>query len=79
MFFYTPTRTMCGKFSPSIKEENIPQLFILRSALDEAREINHHGMSVKVGENDNEDGAGTEAYDKDLVSRDEKRQDQALR
>ena len=36
-------------------------------------------MSVKVGENDNEDGAGTEAYDKDLVSRDEKRQDKALR
>ena len=77
MFFYTPTQTMCGKFS--IKKENIPQLFILRSALDEAREINHHGMSVKVGEDGNEDDDGAETYDKDLVSRDEKTQDKALR
>ena len=50
----------------------------LRSAIDEAREVNHHGMVVKVGQ-DSDDEKEPWQYNKDLVSKDEKTQDAALR
>jgi hypothetical protein len=50
----------------------------LRSAIDDAREVNHHGMVVKVGQ-DSEDEQEPWVYDKDLVSKDERTQDAALK
>ena len=58
-----------------------------RSAIDEAREINHHGMTVKVGGEDEDESSSVvdmreydkEVYNKELISRDEKKQDAALR
>ena len=57
----------------------------VRSALDECREINHHGSTVKVGEGDHDDVERKEvmdtpdSYDKNLISVDEKTQDAAMR
>ena len=50
----------------------------LRSAIDDAREVNHHDMVVRVGQ-DSEDEKEPWAYDKDLVSKDERTQDAALK
>merc|ERR1712147_526542 len=44
----------------------------VRSAIDDIREVNHHGEVVTVGQD-------SEAYDKDLVSKDEKIQDAAIK
>ena len=43
------------------------------SALEESREINHHGKAIKVEED------GNLSFDKDLISRDERTQDKALK
>ena len=60
----------------------------VRSALDENREINHHGKTVKVGggdHDDDEEEQGEEekdnpnGFDKNLISRDERTQDAAMR
>ena len=48
-----------------------------RSAIDEAREVNHHGTVVKVGQDQDEKEEWE--YNKDLVSKDEKTQDAALK
>jgi len=53
-----------------------------RSAIEEEREINHHGKSIKVGHEDGIDEDNflpTNNYDKNLVSRDERTQDNALK
>ena len=52
-------------------------LNVARGVLEEVREINHHGMVVQVGEESEEKGAWE--YNKDLISKDEKTQDKALR
>ena len=52
--------------------------FDIRSAIEEGREINHHGMVVKVGQDSDEEKEPWE-YDKDLVSKDERTQDAALK
>ena len=49
-----------------------------RSAIDEDREVNHHGTVIKIGKED-EDEKETWEYDKNLVSKDERTQDAALR
>ena len=48
-------------------------LLFQSSALDDNREINHHGHSVSVGDGE------VLSFDKDLISRNEKVQDAALK
>ena len=50
-----------------------------RSALDENREINHHGLSVSVGGKDSQADSTIISFDKNLISRDEKVQNTALK
>ena len=70
MSCFTLTLITFGIFCFNKKER---LYFKFRSAIDEAREINHHGKAVKVGDD------GDITFDKDLVSRDEKKQDKALK
>ena len=58
-------------------------LSFLRSALEEEREINHHGKSRKVKNDEDDDGlvnvSPVGAFDKNLVSVHEQVQDKALK
>ena len=70
--------------------------YLLRSDIEESREINKHGHTVtidnkdeetndakeeanKKNEESNDPSVDAEAYDKDLVSRNEKTQDHAMK
>ena len=54
-------------------------LLFQSSALDDNREINHHGHSVSVGDKDRKVDSAIVSFDKDLISRNEKVQDAALK
>ena len=83
MCYFTPTQTMFG--NDSLLIYNKINFVLFRSALDDAREINHHGMTVKVGGGEEEEQEeltldGPEnAFDKNLISRDERTQDAAMK
>ena len=55
-------------------------MVFIRSAIEGAREINHHGVAVEVDDGVTlKENSEPWRYDKDLVSRNEKVQDAALR